>query len=99
MTEGERPEGQSFEIIGSIKPVEKIVHGDGSVAYVMEVTGNEMAHDAAKKLFGQSGKVTELGQRRGSDRSSFGFSGIWNAPWNPEGPKKNWGPPSDPSLN
>lgn len=36
------------------------------------------------------------------DRSASTFalsSKRWSSPWNPPGPKKNWGSPPDPSLN
>ncbi len=59
---------------------------------------DEEARDALKEKLTGLGMICE--PDRGSARASFGFTGSWKAPWEPTGPKKNWGsPPSDPTRN
>ena len=73
-------------------PVEQIIKGDGTAETSLRFVGTsqeaiDKAIDVVVEEFG--GRIEEP-----SKGASFGFT-KWNSPWNPEGPKRNWGPPPD----
>jgi len=83
-------------------PVEQEITSDGAnITWAVAASDEEMGQnwvDSAKEELG--GKWTRLNEQ-GPKSNFFGFSSSrWNAPWQPEGPKKNWMiPPVDPRLN
>lgn len=90
------------------RPTEKIINADGSYTVISEgivLASDEGAADLTIREFEKDtgAKILKKDDQepRGKDRLFFGFSGRWNAPWEPEGPKPNWktNPPRNPSLN
>ena len=88
-----------------IEPVGVEIRGDGSKGLIAKMdvfaTDREMADDASRLFVEMTG--AELTQEPSGSSSSFAFSSsAWHAPWEPTGPRRNWGAtPSagDPSLN
>lgn len=89
------------------RPAEMDINPDGSFTVMSEaliLSSDKDTADLAIKEFEDAtgAKILERREIKPEDREAafFGFmSGRWNAPWEPKGPKPNWGPPSDPSLN
>jgi hypothetical protein len=65
--------------------------------YGIEEDEIEETQERFEDLFG--GKMTIFKQGDPRTNSFFFSSKKWNSNWNPEGPKKNYGPPKDPSQN
>lgn len=80
-------------------------HGVESVLVDVVTETQEDIQEYRQHLEKITGAPVEIVRSRRVDdphgsRNTFGFSEKgWNSPWNPPGPKKNWGPPPDPSLN
>ena len=84
-------------------PVDEVVDSAGSRHIHLTTVGtdqetvNEMVEEMKKELPGELREAPESCRKLSS---TFGFSSsYWKSPWNPTGPKKNWGPPKNPSLN
>ena len=80
---------------------EASINADGTADLIVGIhasspEGMDRVKEAVDDLLGSDGERVKEGTG-----SSFGFSaGRWNSPWNPAGPKPNWGrPPKDPRAN
>lgn len=71
-----------------------------SAIFAAAGTSREAVDTLAKLMGNEFGTEVSLIDQPDS-KTTFGFSGHWNAPWNPEGPRPNWRVNSlqDPSLN
>lgn len=89
------------------RPTEINISAEGSFTVMSEaliVSSDEETADLAIREFEEvtGAKILERKEIRPEDQKAavIAFmSGKWKAPWEPEGPKPNWGPPPDPSLN
>ena len=79
--------------------------GNGHMHFVVGATDRQTAQELVdhmrQSLPGTFEDITDSGCDSCPPSSKFFFSSSrWKAPWEPEGPKKNWmGPPKNPSLN
>jgi hypothetical protein len=109
--DGDFKEGISMELKSIVIPLETIITPEGT-GTVFAVNGQdqkwiERAVEDLESMYG--GEAIKLDSEEGSKEqqssdgpNTFGFnSARWRSPWNPTGPKKNWGynPAHDDSLN
>jgi hypothetical protein len=95
----ENPEFEKdLRIKGFIEPVEQVIEPDRTT------TVFEVGADTDQDLDEITDHLVEehgfhVGNPTTPTGSSFGFSSSrWNSPWNPSGPKKNWGPPPEDKI-
>ena len=87
----------------AITDIEIVINADGSTDEVFEIRSScDCARDELVEVLDEAFGPGYLTDKKPAHKSSswFGFSSNrWNSPWKPEGPKPNWGPPADPSMN
>lgn len=70
-------------------PLEQVVEADGTSSTVVRYVGT--SEKAVADAVNHEIEVHGARHLTSAEKKTFGLSGSWNAPWNPKGPKKNWG--------